>query len=230
MPVISASPNHLLPRTRGRGWFAFVLMMSSRLRALDAVERAPRGGGSGGPNIDRPDPEDAVLVAMIRAGHKNAAATFFDRYGKRVERLLMRVLGPDSELEDVLQDVFIDALSAIDQLRDPNKLESWLTRMTVLKARSLIQRRQRWRIIQFRSPTDVPEIPDVPQNDARALLNEVQRVLLKLSADERVCFTLRYFEEMTLPEIAAATGLSLATVKRKLKRAEERVRRLEATR
>lgn len=180
--------------------------------------------------MDRPDPEDAVLVAMIRAGHKNAAATFFDRYGQRVERLLMRVLGPDSELEDVLHEVFIDALSAIDQLRDPNKLESWLTRMTVLKARTLIRRRQRWRIIQFRAPSDVPEIPDAPRNDARAVLNEVQRVLRRLPADERVCFTLRYFEEMTLPEIAAASGLSLATVKRKLKRSEERVRKLEAAR
>jgi len=171
--------------------------------------------------LELPIPEtDAALVAALRANRTDAGKTLFKRYGKDVERVLFRVLGPDVELADLLHDVFVAALTSIDQVRDPNALRGWLTGIAVRKARKCIVKRRRWRIIQFFSPMDMPE------GEARTTPTEVSEalrctyeVLGKLPADERLAFALRHIDGMELTAVAAACGVSLATIKRRLSRA-----------
>src|SRR6185295_18734267 len=108
--------------------------------------------------VELPIPEsEQALVAAIRAGRSEGKRALFDRYGDAVERVLVRILGPDPEIMDLLQDVFVVALSSIDQLKNPDALRSWLTGIAVRKARKCILRRRRWRILQFFSPSDLPE-------------------------------------------------------------------------
>ena len=172
--------------------------------------------------VELPIPDtDAALVAALRANRADAGKTLFKRYGKDVERVLFRVLGPDVELADLLHDVFVAALTSIDQVRDPNALRGWLTGIAVRKARKCIVKRRRWRIIQFFSPMDMPE------GEARTTPKEVSEalrctyeVLGKLPADERLAFALRHVDGMELTAVAAACGVSLATIKRRLSRAQ----------
>lgn len=188
--------------------------------ATKTHELAP---GQGSPNrvVELPIPEtDAALVAALRADRADAGKTLFKRYGKDVERVLFRVLGPDVELADLLHDVFVAALSSIDQVRDPNALRGWLTGIAVRKARKCIVKRRRWRIIQFFAPADLPEA------EARVIPTEVSEalrctyeVLNELPADERLAFALRHIDGMELTAVAAACGVSLATIKRRLTRA-----------
>jgi RNA polymerase sigma-70 factor (ECF subfamily) len=169
-----------------------------------------------------PIPEtDAALVAALRAGRNDAGKALFKRYGKDVERVLFRVLGPDVELADLLHDVFVAALTSIHQVRDPNALRGWLTGIAVRKARKCIVKRQRWRIIQFFAPTDMPE------GEARVVSAEISEalrctyeVLARLPADERLAFALRHIEGMELTVVATACEVSLATIKRRLARAQ----------
>lgn len=165
--------------------------------------------------------DDAALVESLRSGDPGAPARFFDAYGRYVERLLVRVLGPDPDLEDLLHDVFAEALESIDQLRDPSRLKGWLTRMTVFIARGMLRRRRRHGWLTFLPEEELPArpSPSTPP-EARDLLMRVFAVLRRLRPNHRIAFSLRYIEGMTLPEAADASGVSLATFKRWLKAAD----------
>jgi RNA polymerase sigma-70 factor (ECF subfamily) len=172
--------------------------------------------------VELPIPDsDAALVGALRAGRVDAGRTLFERYGRDVERVLFRVLGPDTELPDLLQDVFVAALTSIDQVRDPSALRGWLTGIAVRKARKCIVKRRRWRIIQFFAPTDMPEgearVAPVEVSEA---LRCTYEVLDRLPADERLAFALRHIDGMELTVVATACGVSLATIKRRLVRAQ----------
>jgi RNA polymerase sigma-70 factor, ECF subfamily len=175
-----------------------------------------------------PIPEsDVALVAAIKAGRPEARAALFDRYADDVQRVLYRVLGPDSEVADLVQDVFVAALTSIGQLRDPNALRSWLTGIAVHKARKCILRRRRWRFIHFLAPGELPErealLPSVEVSEA---LRCTYAVLERMPADERLAFALRFIDGMELTAVAEARGVSLATIKRHLRKAQETFLRL----
>jgi RNA polymerase sigma-70 factor, ECF subfamily len=164
---------------------------------------------------------DAALVAALRAGRPDAGRKLFERYGRDIERVLFRVLGPDTELPDLLHDVFLAGLTSIDQVREPSALRGWLTGIAVRKARKCIVKRRRWRIIQFFAPTDMPEgEARVAPLEVSEALRCTYEVLDRLPPDERLAFALRHIDGMELTTVAAACGVSLATIKRRLVRAQ----------
>ena len=184
----------------------------------EVIELRPTGGAIG----DRGHGEglDAAIVASLRAGHPSAPAALFDRHAEHIERLLLRIIGRDGELEDVLHEVFAESLDKIDRLREPRALRPWLTRIAVHKARDLLRRRSRSRWLRFLPHDEVPEVSYEPTSHAEQVCAErVYALLAELPADDRIAFALREVDEMTLPEIAAVTGASLATVKRRIHRA-----------
>lgn len=169
--------------------------------------------------------DNAALVEGLRAGEPWAKAAFFDRYGPPVQRILRHVLGPQAHIEisDLVHDVFVRALASIDQLREPDAMLAWMqaiaTRMAYRAIR--VERARRW--LRFCEPAELAEVAS-PEVDPD-VLDAYQRtyaVLDKMPADERVVFALRYIDRMELAPIAAACDVSLATVKRRLARAEQR--------
>lgn len=170
---------------------------------------------------------DPALVAALRAGRLDARGVLFDRYAKELERLLYRILGPDPEIADLLQDVFVAALGSIDKLREPEALRGWLRGIAVRKARKCIVRRQRWRFIRVVAPSELPELDaPVATPEISEALRCTYAVLAQLPADERVAFALRHIGGMELTQVADATGVSLATIKRRLQRAQRSFSRL----
>ena len=171
--------------------------------------------------------DDGQLVAGIRQGHPAATVHFYAKFAESMRRLLFRILGPDSELDDVLHDTFVRALESIDSLRDPGALRSWISGIAIHTARARIQRRHRRRWLRFFAPEDLPERAEpAPSPEVSDTLRAVQRVLERLPLDERVAVVLRCAEEMTMPEAAAACGVSLSTFKRRLATAERAFREL----
>jgi RNA polymerase sigma-70 factor (ECF subfamily) len=181
----------------------------------------------------REEVPDAVLVNEIKRGAPGATTMLFDRYARHVERLVWSLLGPESESEDILHEVFIRAFEGIHGLEDAAKLKGWLTGITVFTSREWIRRRTRRRWLRF-----MDEVPEVPQVSASEEVGEATRavygVLSEMDADDRIVFTLRYIEGLELTEVAAATNVSLATVKRRLsdvgKRFVNRAKHFEALR
>lgn len=187
------------------------------------LSRGPKASGDGR-LLRLPLPEsDAALVQAVRAGREGAHEELVRRCTPDVERILQRVLGPDTELEDLAHDVFVASFKAIDSLRDPHALRSWLVGIAIRKARKLIARRKRWSFIRSVPPSDLPE-QELPTSSAEFTdaLSCTYRILGTLPVDDRIAFALRHIDGMDLAGVAAHTDVSLATAKRRIARAQKR--------
>lgn len=178
------------------------------------------------PAVFRPLPftgDDAALLAALKVGHPGAVAAFYDRFTTHVQRILLRVLGADRELADVHHDVFVRALGSIGDVIEPAALKAWVTQVAVFTARTCIQRRSRRWWLRVLPPDEVPET-EAPSasGEVHQALKATYAVLEKLPTDERIAFALRFVEGMELTEVARACDCSLATIKRKLQKAEKR--------
>jgi RNA polymerase sigma-70 factor (ECF subfamily) len=166
---------------------------------------------------------DVALVVALRAGDPGAGQALFVAYGPYVRRVLMRVLGPDPELGDLAQDVFLAALESISKLENAGALRGWLAQIAVFHARKTLRRRKQWTILRFFSPEEMPVVKAREADfEASEALRATYRVLAALPVDERIAFTLRIVEGMELVDAAAACRVSLATIKRRIARAEAR--------
>ncbi len=109
--------------------------------------------------IPEPFDDDAALVAALRRGDGRARVALVERFEPLVERLVAGALGIDSEIPDVVQDVFVAVLEGVHKLKDASALRSWIATLAVFTARGRIRRRRRWRWIRFVAPEEVPEVP-----------------------------------------------------------------------
>ncbi len=166
---------------------------------------------------------DAAIVAAILHRERSGAVALYDRHHSYVRRVLIRVLGPDADLHDLIQDVFVVAIDSIERLAEPSALRAWLAGISVNCARAEIRRRTRSRW------SALPPDGELAQNDAAvstpemgAAVRATYRVLSRLSVDERIPFSLRFIEGMELSEVASACRVSLATAKRRLARARRK--------
>lgn len=167
---------------------------------------------------------DAGLVAAIRAKRPEAGRLLLDRYGAYVERLVVRVLGIDAEVPDLINEVFARAFERIDQLDDPTALKGWIGSIALFTTKTFLRdRRTSRRFLGFFAPDELPEVPvsGAPAEVSLALYRTYQ-VLETFPADERIAFALRFIDGMGLAEVATMMGLSLGTVKRRLTRAQDR--------
>jgi RNA polymerase sigma-70 factor (ECF subfamily) len=177
--------------------------------------------------------DDAALVKALRADHPGAKAALFDRYAEHVERIVTHVLGFDSELADVLHDAFVGAFASIHTLEDPSALKPWLSRVAAFTARKVLRTRSRraWlRLFKDAAHQERSEPVIQPNPEVFRAVRETYAVLDELPIDERIAFALRFIEGMELSEAAASCGVSLATIKRRIRRAERRFRTLAAKR
>jgi RNA polymerase sigma-70 factor, ECF subfamily len=165
--------------------------------------------------------DESALARAICEGEGWAERALLAQYAGHVERILTRILGGRSDLDDLVQDVFLRAFERVEDLREPRALRGWLSSIAVFVAREAIRKKQRRRWLLFLPPEEVPEL-EVPEAspEARAALRAFYEIVGRLDADARIAFTLRFVEDMDLTEIADACGVSLATIKRRIKSAE----------
>lgn len=170
--------------------------------------------------------DDEKLVGALRAREHWAAPALVSRYGSHLRRVLIRVLGGnDGELADVLQDVVVHAWESIGALSDARALKAWLTQIAIFTARKAIRRRQRRRWLTFFDTVPEPELTIAVGPGAGELQEAascVYRIFERMPVDERLPFALRMLEGMDLDETAAACGMSVATVRRRLVKGERR--------
>lgn len=172
------------------------------------------------PDDGSPEPDDAVLVRLVRLGSDvHAAGILFDRHAPVVRRVLTRTLGPFHEIEDHVQDTFVSFFKQLKQLKNDEAVRSYLIGIAVRTARHELRRRKVRRILHLSSPeelSDFAEAHDGVDHDGREALRRLFDILDELDAQSRLVFTLRYLDEMELMEVAVAVGESLASVKRRL--------------
>lgn len=179
--------------------------------------------------VSKAEQDEAALLDGLQSGEAWAKMALFDQYAPHVERILGRVLGRDAEICDVLQDTFVQAYASVDGIRDAKAIKGWLSTVAVYTARGLIRRRKIRRWLRFWDPGELPEeAAPVAEPTTREALSRSYAILETMPADERIAFSLRFIDGMELTEAASACGCSLATIKRRLAKAENKF--LEAAR
>lgn len=175
---------------------------------------------------------DAELVRRIGRGDRWAEEAFYRRYVSLVHGTVRRLLGRAGEAEDVVQETFATAFEIFPQLRAPESARHWLMQIAVRKVHRRFRRRRLLRSLGLDQSVDDAPLETLARPDAsaeaRLELAMLDQALSKLGAAERIAWMLRCVEGLSLDEVAAQCGCSLATVKRRISVARMHVRRYVA--
>jgi RNA polymerase sigma-70 factor (ECF subfamily) len=179
-------------------------------------------------NASRPSfhevvPDDATLVAQAVAGSERAFATLYRRHARYVAGVAYRVMGGDAELDDVVQEAFVDAARALATFQGASSLRAWLSRIAVRRIHKRLARRRRWRWFLREERQTAVAVSD-PRVRARA--EDLYETLDGLPPKTRIPWVLLFIEGETLPDVAAMCAVSLATVKRRIASASAHVDRM----
>jgi RNA polymerase sigma-70 factor (ECF subfamily) len=136
-------------------------------------------------------------------------------------RLATCILRDSDAAEDAVQDAALRAWTHRRELRDPDRVEAWFMRIVVNVCRAELGHQARRPLPASTAPAIEPSIgPD----DSAEVQDEVARALGRLTPDEQVVVAMRFGRDLTVPQIAAQTGLREGTVKSRLHNAEQHLR------
>ncbi len=162
----------------------------------------------------RPDADDSVL----------SFNAIFTRYHRAIYAYLLSMVGDVEQAQDLTQDTFLKAYTALTRTPDP-ALPAWLYRIATNTALDALRRRRRLTWLPFVSGDEERLTAPTPDLSMRCAEHEaVGAALAQLSPRERACLLLRARAGLTLKETAQALGLSTGAAKMTLYRAKERFR------
>ena len=148
----------------------------------------------------------------------------YRRFAPYVAAIGMRILGRDDELDDLVQDVFVEATRGIAGLTAPEAIKAWLARITVRTSVRRLRRGKLFRALHLQLD-DAQDYESLASPDAtpeqRAVIARVYRALDKLAANDRAAWVMRYVQGETLEQAAELCACSLSTYQRRLRRASE---------
>jgi RNA polymerase sigma-70 factor (ECF subfamily) len=179
---------------------------------------------------------EAELISAVLQGDVAGFEPLVEKYSPRVFATARRYARRESEVEDIVQEVWLKAFQKLSSFRGEAPFEHWLMRLTVHTCYDFLRSHQRSREAPF---TDLPEAesewleqfanrPDGADEHAEAARQLVQRVLEELSPPARLIITLLEIEDRPVKEIAALTGWSAPLVKVRAFRARAEMRKILA--
>jgi RNA polymerase sigma-70 factor (ECF subfamily) len=172
---------------------------------------------------------DQALVELIGQGDKRAMQVLFGRYNVRVFRFLMRFVGSESMVEDLVSEVFIDVWRGAGQYKVRSQVSTWLLAIARHKALSALRRRSRDEsndeAIEFiEDPGDNPEVAMQKTERSAILLDCLKR----LSPAHREIIDLVYYHERSIDDVAEIICVPQNTVKTRMFHARRGIAKLLA--
>jgi RNA polymerase sigma-70 factor (ECF subfamily) len=150
----------------------------------------------------------------------------YKRFAPYVAAIASRILGRESEVEDVVQDVFMAALNGLKKRDQMLQAKSWFATVTVRSSMRKLRVRSLWNVFDLAEPPQYERLADASAGpEERRLVAEVYRSLDRVSPKERVAWVLRYVQGESLEETAVLCGCSLATAKRRIAAAQAVVKK-----
>ena len=165
---------------------------------------------------------DASLVHAARNGDRNAFGRLYSRYSRMVHGILLARV-QSTEVDDLVQDVFLIALPRLRALRDATRFGGWLAAIT--RNRAIDYHRQSQAAAAARQTLSEPEV-DAPATDGpeHFRAETILELIRRLPNAYRETLVLRLVEGMNGPEIAARTGLTPGSVRVNLHRGMRHLR------
>ncbi len=181
----------------------------------------------------------AEEIARARAGDREAMTRIYEATSLEIYRTIHALLRDEQTVLDVQQEVYVQAFSHLDGLREPEKLLPWLRQIAVNRVRMELRRSRPLLFTELSGDTDAPE-PEFPDEEAaspeltldrKETSRLVREILDGLPDGQRLLIGMYYYEQMPVKTIAEDLGVSEGSVKTQLhrgrKRVEAEVRRLE---
>ncbi len=186
--------------------------------------------------------EDQRLISALQAGEELAYEQLIQRFQTSVYNLAFRLLNDQADASDVLQEVFLKVFRNVNSFRGDSSLRTWLYRIAVNESHN----RRRWLFRHRRGETTLDETFEDNETRERPLLdggetpfdftmNREAQILLEeglaaINPVYRSVLVLREIEDMSYDEIASVLEVSIGTVKSRIVRGREALRKYLATR
>ena len=168
------------------------------------------------------------LVNQAREGNRSALTQLADQFHQEIFRMIFYRIRSRVDAEDITQDVFLKAFQKISSVKEAAKFRGWLFSITLNRVRDF-QRKKRFRSLFKKEDENIESHPiektdsDQPEALAQVLQKDFWRqvglILKKLPTMEREVFLLRFFDHLSLKEIAGVLKKNESTVKTHLYRA-----------
>lgn len=171
---------------------------------------------------------DLRLWRDAEAGHPRAFAEIVRAHADRVARLLVHLLGPRTDLEDLVQTVFLELCGAMPRFRGDSSLATFIGGITVHVASRCRRPSAWWRL---RGEFDEAEVEAVGPNPEAALysteqMQRTRKALMRIRAPKREAFILWALEGMEPEQIAQATGASLSATRSRIFYAQKELQQM----
>lgn len=175
---------------------------------------------------------DETIVDRVRAGDTALYEILMRRHNQRLYRTIRAILRDDVDVEDVMQQAYLDAYTHLDQFKGDAKFATWLTRIAVNRAIRRGQRdRRQLQVVSRDADNDLAiertAAPDLDPEHAmygRELKTVLESLVSDLPEPFRVVFVLREVEGLSTAETAASLSINEDTVKTRLHRAKRLLR------
>ena len=166
-----------------------------------------------------------AVIRLVKSEEPRASVDdIYRRYCRYVAGVIVRLDGRAADVDDLVQEVFVEAAAGIASLRDPEAIKGWLATIAVRRVRRRLRMRRMWRFLGFEGSADKTSLIDPAASPTdRLLLRAVYRVLDNMPTEDRLAFGLHVIEGETMESVAKLCGCSFATAKRRVSRAQRRI-------
>lgn len=169
------------------------------------------------------DAEEQAWIDRAARGDMGAFRSLYDRYLQRVVRHVARVLGPSPDIDDVVQEVFVQVHRALPGFRGDSRFSTWLYRLTWNVAIS--HRRRRRNVVDLSAVFALRlATEEWKRLEARDLCRALEATMATIPEDAREAFLLVDVEGMKLREVAELTDTSINTIAARVRRTRDKLR------
>jgi RNA polymerase sigma-70 factor (ECF subfamily) len=158
---------------------------------------------------------DDTVIKGLKNQSSDAVDELVDLYGTRLVKSAFLLCGNEADAQDIVQETFITAIKAIRKFRGASSLYTWLHGIMINEYRHF-KRKQKSHVTLEHLPEQSDECRQTNQLENRSTRELLLECMNSLSSEHREVLVLRYFEEMTIQEIAKTTGMRKGTVKSRL--------------
>ncbi|HOA97981.1 RNA polymerase sigma factor [Acetivibrio saccincola] len=164
--------------------------------------------------------EEEIMVEAAKKGDKKAFEAIVKKYHNVLYYTALGIVGSGWEALDICQETFIKAFNSINSLKDKSKFRSWINRILVNKCNDYFRKNKNEVCVDF-----IEETGGFIEEGSEESI-DLLRALSSLKENSRVVLTLRYFQDLSLKEIAAILDIPEGTVKSRLSNGLEEMRKL----
>jgi RNA polymerase sigma-70 factor, ECF subfamily len=178
---------------------------------------------------NRSDTEETALIRRIVGGQQDLFGDLIAPHLGPVSHIVRAMIGGHPEVDDIVQQTALKALTHLEQFRFEADFSTWLIQIAVNEARQWRRKYASSRSLQFAAPT-LPELTIADQRHSplieyqkKETSVEVRTALAHLPEKYRIVIFLREVEELSISEVAARLNLTIPAVKTRHRRARQKV-------